>query len=70
MDCTYLRRLTKLSTAKSVVEEFEYRRGQGIGCVILDDYTSAETIKYQSEGILHRELLVDLKVRQYLVIIL
>ena len=70
IDSTHLRRLTTLSAAKSVVEGFEYRLGQGLACVFLDDYMTAESIKYKSKGILRRELLAYLRIRQYLVIVI
>jgi len=63
MNRTHSRRVTASPTAKRVVEEFEYRLGQGLGCVVLDEYMTAESIKYKSEGILHRERLVNLDVR-------
>jgi len=70
IDRTQSSLVTDFTAAECTMEEFEYRLGQGVGCNIFDDYTSAETIQYKSEGILHRELLLDLKSRQYVAIIL
>jgi len=64
MNRTQSRQVTASPTAKRVVEVFEYRLGQGRGRVLLDDYMIVESIKYKSEGIIHRGLLVELNVRQ------
>merc|ERR1719161_480909 len=59
--CTQPRRVAAMSVAKRVAEEFGCRLGQEVGYAIrFEDQTGPETqIKYQTDGMLLREVLVD-----------
>uniref|UniRef100_A0A0A9YMY4 RNA helicase n=1 Tax=Lygus hesperus TaxID=30085 RepID=A0A0A9YMY4_LYGHE len=70
--CTQPRRVAAMSVAKRVAEEFGCRLGQEVGYTIrFEDCTSNETvIKYMTDGMLLRECLVDLDLKNYSVIML
>jgi ATP-dependent RNA helicase DHX8/PRP22 len=70
--CTQPRRVAAISIAKRVAEEFGCRLGQEVGYSIrFDDTTSPKTIiKYMTDGMLLREVLIDPDLRRYSVIIL
>lgn len=70
--CTQPRRVAAMSVAKRVSEEFGCRLGQEVGYSIrFEDCTSPETrIKYMTDGMLLRELLVDPELGKYSVIML
>ncbi|KAJ2599506.1 DEAH-box ATP-dependent RNA helicase prp22 [Coemansia sp. RSA 1721] len=70
--CTQPRRVAASSVAKRVAEEFGCRLGAEVGYTIrYDDCTSPETkIKYCTEGMLIREILLDGELRRYSVIML
>ncbi|KAK6642306.1 hypothetical protein RUM44_014029 [Polyplax serrata] len=70
--CTQPRRVAAMSVAKRVAEEFGCRLGQEVGYTIrFEDCTSPETaIKYMTDGMLLRECLVDLDLKNYSVIML
>ena len=70
--CTQPRRVAAMSVAKRVAEEVGCRLGQEVGYSIrFEDCTSNETvIKYMTDGMLLRELLVDGDMKSYSVIIL
>uniref|UniRef100_T1GM52 ATP-dependent RNA helicase DHX8 n=1 Tax=Megaselia scalaris TaxID=36166 RepID=T1GM52_MEGSC len=70
--CTQPRRVAAMSVAKRVAEEFGCRLGQEVGYTIrFEDCTSPETfIKYMTEGMLLRECLIDLDLKNYSVIML
>nr|CAH7767740.1 unnamed protein product [Callosobruchus chinensis] len=70
--CTQPRRVAAMSVAKRVAEEFGCRLGQEVGYTIrFEDCTSPETIiKYMTDGMLLRECLMDLDLKQYSVIML
>lgn len=70
--CTQPRRVAAMSVAKRVAEEFGCRLGQEVGyCIRFEDQTGPETlIKYQTDGMLLREVLNDLEVSKYSVIML
>eukprot|EP00954_Amorphochlora_amoebiformis_P019370 1332178-Amorphochlora_amoeboformis.AAC.2 len=59
--CTQPRRVAAMSVAKRVAEEFGCRLGQEIGyCIRFEDCTGPETqIKYMTDGMLLREILVN-----------
>lgn len=61
-----------MSVAKRVAEEFGCRLGQEVGYTIrFEDCTCPETvIKYMTDGMLLRECLVDLDLKNYSVIML
>jgi len=61
-----------MSVAKRVAEEVGCRVGQEVGYTIrFEDCTSPETkIKYMTDGMLQREVLLDPDLRRYSVIIL
>lgn len=65
--CTQPRRVAAMSVAKRVAEEFGCRLGQEVGYTIrFEDCTSTETmIKYMTDGMLLRECLMDLDLKQY-----
>lgn len=65
--CTQPRRVAAMSVAKRVAEEFGCRLGQEVGYTIrFEDCTSNETIiKYMTDGMLLRECLMDLDLKQY-----
>ena len=58
--CTQPRRVAAMSVAKRVAEEFGCRLGQEVGYAIrFEDCTTPETvIKYMTDGMLLRELLM------------
>ncbi|KAJ1982518.1 DEAH-box ATP-dependent RNA helicase prp22 [Dimargaris xerosporica] len=70
--CTQPRRVAAMSVAKRVAEEMGVRLGQEVGYTIrFEDCTSPETaIKYMTDGILQREILLDPMLESYSVIIL
>jgi len=70
--CTQPRRVAAMSVAKRVSEEFGCRLGQEVGYAIrFEDQTGPETlIKYQTDGMLLREVLNDEMVSKYSVIML
>ncbi|XP_059470010.1 ATP-dependent RNA helicase DHX8 [Neocloeon triangulifer] len=70
--CTQPRRVAAMSVAKRVSEEFGCRLGQEVGYTIrFEDCTSPETvIKYMTDGMLLRECLVDMDLKNYSVIML
>merc|ERR1719159_1667398 len=70
--CTQPRRVAASSIAKRVAEEFGCRLGQEVGYAIrFEDLTSPETlIKYQTDGMLLREILSDPTVTKYSIIML
>nr|XP_010926652.1 probable pre-mRNA-splicing factor ATP-dependent RNA helicase DEAH5 isoform X2 [Elaeis guineensis] len=70
--CTQPRRVAAMSVAKRVAEEFGCRLGEEVGYAIrFEDCTSPETvIKYMTDGMLLREILVDENLSQYSVIML
>merc|ERR1719392_556587 len=70
--CTQPRRVAAMSVAKRVAEEFGCRLGQEVGYAIrFEDQTGPETmIKYQTDGMLLREILTDPVVTKYSVIML
>ena len=70
--CTQPRRVAAMSVAKRVAEEVGCRLGQEVGYTIrFEDCTSPETrIKYMTDGMLQREILVDPNLRKYSVIML
>merc|ERR1719410_3193059 len=70
--CTQPRRVAAMSVAKRVSEEFGCRLGQEVGYAIrFEDQTCPETlIKYQTDGMLLREVLNDALVSRYAVIML
>lgn len=70
--CTQPRRVAAMSVAKRVAEEVGCKLGQEVGYTIrFEDCTSPETkIKYMTDGMLEREVLVDPILRKYSVIML
>ncbi|KAJ1657800.1 DEAH-box ATP-dependent RNA helicase prp22 [Dispira simplex] len=72
LGCTQPRRVAAMSVAKRVSEEMGCRMGQEVGYTIrFEDCTSPETrIKYMTDGILQREILLDPMLEAYSVIIL
>jgi len=70
--CTQPRRVAAMSVAKRVAEEFGCRLGQEVGYAIrFEDHTGPETlIKYQTDGMLLREILTDPEVSRYSIIML
>lgn len=70
--CTQPRRVAAMSVAKRVAEEIGCRLGQEVGYTIrFEDCTSPETkIKYMTDGILEREVLLDPDLKRYSVIML
>ena len=70
--CTQPRRVAALSVAKRVAEEFGCRLGEEVGYAIrFDDCTSKDTlIKYMTDGMLLREVLLKETLQDYSVIIL
>ncbi|XP_008808919.1 probable pre-mRNA-splicing factor ATP-dependent RNA helicase DEAH5 isoform X1 [Phoenix dactylifera] len=70
--CTQPRRVAAMSVAKRVAEEFGCRLGEEVGYAIrFEDCTSPETvIKYMTDGMLLREILVDENLSQYSVVML
>ncbi|CAK9233002.1 unnamed protein product [Sphagnum jensenii] len=70
--CTQPRRVAAMSVAKRVAEEFGCRLGEEVGYAIrFEDCTGPETvIKYMTDGMLLREILVDEQLVSYSVIML
>ncbi|KAJ1693813.1 hypothetical protein LUZ63_010511 [Rhynchospora breviuscula] len=70
--CTKPRRVAAMSVAKRVAEEFGCRLGEEVGYAIrFEDCTGPETvIKYMTDGMLLREILVDENLSKYSVIML
>ncbi|KAF6142013.1 hypothetical protein GIB67_037981 [Kingdonia uniflora] len=70
--CTQPRRVAAMSVAKRVAEEFGCRLGEEVGYAIrFEDCTGPDTvIKYMTDGMLLREILVDENLTQYSVIML
>lgn len=70
--CTQPRRVAAMSVAKRVAEEVGCKLGQEVGYTIrFEDCTSPDTkIKYMTDGMLQREVLVDPNLRKYSVIML
>ncbi|XXG76536.1 hypothetical protein AAC387_Pa08g0866 [Persea americana] len=70
--CTQPRRVAAMSVAKRVAEEFGCRLGEEVGYAIrFEDCTGPETvIKYMTDGMLLREILVDESLSQYSVVML
>mmetsp|Transcript_29398 Transcript_29398/g.49813 ORF Transcript_29398/g.49813 Transcript_29398/m.49813 type:complete len:1136 (+) Transcript_29398:78-3485(+) len=70
--CTQPRRVAAMSVAKRVAEEFGCRLGQEIGyCIRFEDCTGPETqIKYMTDGMLLREILVNQDLKRYCCIML
>ncbi|KAG8527480.1 uncharacterized protein KY384_007632 [Bacidia gigantensis] len=70
--CTQPRRVAAMSVAKRVAEEVGCTLGQEVGYTIrFEDQTSPETrIKYMTDGMLEREVLLDPNLRKYSVIML
>ena len=70
--CTQPRRVAAMSVAKRVAEEVGCTLGQEVGYTIrFEDRTSPETkIKYMTDGMLQREVLLDPNLRKYSVIML
>lgn len=69
---TQPRRVAAMSVAKRVAEEVGCKLGQEVGYTIrFEDCTSPETkIKYMTDGMLQREILLDPNLRRYSVIML
>ncbi|PVU92243.1 hypothetical protein BB559_003777 [Furculomyces boomerangus] len=70
--CTQPRRMAAASVAKRVAEEVGCRLGAEVGYTIrFEDCTSSETkIKYMTDGMLMREILLDPDLSSYSIIIL
>ncbi|KAK9208431.1 hypothetical protein WN944_000785 [Citrus x changshan-huyou] len=70
--CTQPRRVAATSVAKRVAEEFGCRLGEEVGYAIrFEDCTGPDTvIKYMTDGMLLREILIDENLSQYSVIML
>jgi ATP-dependent RNA helicase DHX8/PRP22 len=70
--CTQPRRVAAMSVAKRVAEEVGVQLGQEVGYTIrFEDKTSPVTkIKYMTDGMLQREILMDPDVKRYSVIML
>ncbi|TDZ15615.1 Pre-mRNA-splicing factor ATP-dependent RNA helicase prp22 [Colletotrichum orbiculare MAFF 240422] len=70
--CTQPRRVAAMSVAKRVAEEVGTPLGEAVGYTIrFEDRTSPATrIKYMTDGMLQREILVDPDLRRYSVIML
>ncbi|XP_019187956.1 PREDICTED: probable pre-mRNA-splicing factor ATP-dependent RNA helicase DEAH5 isoform X1 [Ipomoea nil] len=70
--CTQPRRVAAMSVAKRVAEEFGCRLGEEVGYAIrFEDCTGPETvIKYMTDGMLLREILVDESLSKYSVVML
>ncbi|MCJ1366155.1 DEAH-box ATP-dependent RNA helicase prp22 [Acarospora aff. strigata] len=70
--CTQPRRVAAMSVAKRVSEEVGCRLGAEVGYTIrFEDCTSPETkIKYMTDGMLQREVLLDPNLNRYSVIML
>ncbi|KAJ3061758.1 DEAH-box ATP-dependent RNA helicase prp22, partial [Podochytrium sp. JEL0797] len=72
LGCTQPRRVAAMSVAKRVAEEVGCRLGQEVGYTIrFEDCTSPETkIKYMTDGMLLREILIDPELKRYSIIVL
>ncbi|XP_024537428.1 probable pre-mRNA-splicing factor ATP-dependent RNA helicase DEAH5 [Selaginella moellendorffii] len=70
--CTQPRRIAATSVAKRVAEEFGCRLGEEVGYAIrFEDITSSQTvIKYMTDGMLLREILMDRNLSSYSVVML
>lgn len=70
--CTQPRRVAAMSVAKRVSEEVGCQLGQEVGYTIrFEDCTSPATkIKYMTDGMLQREILMDPDIKRYSVIML
>lgn len=70
--CTQPRRVAAMSVAKRVAEEVGCKLGQEVGYTIrFEDCTSPDTkIKYMTDGMLQREVLMDPDLKKYSVIML
>ncbi|PTB64849.1 P-loop containing nucleoside triphosphate hydrolase protein [Trichoderma citrinoviride] len=70
--CTQPRRVAAMSVAKRVAEEVGCKLGEEVGYTVrFDDCTSPATrIKYMTDGMLQREILVDPDLRRYSCIML
>ena len=70
--CTQPRRVAAMSVAKRVSEEVGSELGKEVGYTIrFEDRTSPETrIKYMTDGMLQREILLDPDLKRYTVIML
>ena len=70
--CTQPRRVAAMSVAKRVAEEVGCKVGEEVGYTIrFEDCTSPQTkIKYMTDGMLEREILLDPNLRKYSVIML
>ena len=70
--CTQPRRVAAMSVAKRVSEEVGCRLGEEVGYTIrFEDCTSSSTrIKYMTDGILQREILLDPLLQKYKVVML
>ncbi|KAK3940322.1 ATP-dependent RNA helicase [Diplogelasinospora grovesii] len=70
--CTQPRRVAAVSVAKRVAEEVGCQLGQEVGYTIrFEDCTSPATkIKYMTDGMLQREILIDPDLKRYSVIML
>ncbi|XP_014219394.1 ATP-dependent RNA helicase DHX8 [Copidosoma floridanum] len=70
--CTQPRRISAMSVANRVAEEFGCRLGQEVGYTIrFEDCTGPETIiKFMTDGMMLRECLVDPDLKSYSVIML
>ncbi|GLT78690.1 hypothetical protein SLA2020_502180 [Shorea laevis] len=70
--CTQPRRVAAVSVAKRVAEEYGCRLGEEVGYAIrFEDCTGPDTvIKYMTDGMLLREILIDENLSQYSVIML
>lgn len=70
--CTQPRRVAAVSVAKRVAEEVGCRLGEEVGYTIrFEDKTSPNTrIKYMTDGMMEREILIDPNLKRYSVIML
>lgn len=70
--CTQPRRVAAMSVAKRVAEEVGCNLGEEVGYLVrFDDCTSPATrIKYMTDGMLQREILMDMDLKRYSVIML
>jgi ATP-dependent RNA helicase DHX8/PRP22 len=70
--CTQPRRVAAMSVAKRVSEEVGCELGREVGYTIrFEDHTSPDTrIKYMTDGMLQREILLDPNLKRYTVIML
>ncbi|MCJ1277596.1 DEAH-box ATP-dependent RNA helicase prp22 [Puttea exsequens] len=70
--CTQPRRVAAMSVAKRVAEEVGCKLGEEVGYTIrFEDCTSPHTkIKYMTDGMLQREILIDPNLKKYSIIML